>query len=189
MDRLKTIILACFAALTLAGCVDTWNPNYGRQENIFLEQGGQRYGHGGTQSPSGRASSYGHQSQEPSPFWRGGRRRKAPDRTGGTQFLEPEKKRNPRPPVETVDERSYAVVEPTETVNTTAPEETVVREDPPVVESESKPEKAPYATPVVNKPGYVTSPFDTQKRYVDVSGIPPGTEVECPYTGKIFRVP
>ena len=47
----------------------------------------------------------------------------------------------------------------------------------------------PYATPVPGKPGYVSSPYAAEKGYVDVRGFPRGTEVKCPYTGKIFLVP
>lgn len=47
----------------------------------------------------------------------------------------------------------------------------------------------PYATPVPGKPGFVTSPFAPYSGYVDVRGFPPGTEVKCPYSGKIFLVP
>src|SRR5881409_3551882 len=46
-----------------------------------------------------------------------------------------------------------------------------------------------YGTPVPGKPGLVTSPFAPDNGYVDVTGFPPGTEVEDPYTGKIFLTP
>jgi hypothetical protein len=46
-----------------------------------------------------------------------------------------------------------------------------------------------YGTPVPGKPGFVTSPFAPDKGYVDVTGFPPGTQVEDPYTGKIFLTP
>ncbi len=47
----------------------------------------------------------------------------------------------------------------------------------------------PYGTPVPNKPGFVTSPHATDAGYVDLRGFPPGTEVKCPYSGKLFLAP
>jgi hypothetical protein len=48
----------------------------------------------------------------------------------------------------------------------------------------------PYAKAVPGKPGFVTSPFDPYKGYIDVRGYPPGTEVKDPYgSGKTFLVP
>jgi hypothetical protein len=47
----------------------------------------------------------------------------------------------------------------------------------------------PYGTPVPGKPGLVTSPFAPDSGYVDVTGFPPRTAVEDPYTGKIFLTP
>jgi hypothetical protein len=47
----------------------------------------------------------------------------------------------------------------------------------------------PYGTPVPGKPGLVTSPFVPDNGYVDVLGFPRGTEVQDPYTGKIFLTP
>lgn len=49
-------------------------------------------------------------------------------------------------------------------------------------------EDLPYGQPVPGKTGFVSSPYST-KGFVDVSGIPVGTKVKCPYSGKIFRVP
>lgn len=59
--------------------------------------------------------------------------------------------------------------------------------------TESKPavtrEDLPFGQPVVGKKGYVYSPYAPDKGQVDVDGIPAGTKVKCPYTGKVFRVP
>ena len=58
--------------------------------------------------------------------------------------------------------------------------------DAPVVESK---EDIPFGTKVVGKPGMVYSPHAPDKGQVDVRGLAPGTKVQCPYTGKKFRVP
>ena len=64
--------------------------------------------------------------------------------------------------------------------------------DPPEKAPDPEPKKPegnkPYATPVPGKVGHVYSPF-ASGREVDVNGFPPGTEVRCPYTKRIFRVP
>ncbi len=46
-----------------------------------------------------------------------------------------------------------------------------------------------YAIKAEGKPGYVKSPYDGQGRLIDVRGLPPGTEAECPYTHRTFLVP
>ena len=46
-----------------------------------------------------------------------------------------------------------------------------------------------YAIKAEGKPGYVKSPYDPQGRLIDVRGLPPGTEAECPYTRRTFLVP
>lgn len=47
----------------------------------------------------------------------------------------------------------------------------------------------PYGTPIQGRPGYVNSPYAAAHQLVDVTGLPVGMEVKCPYTGKLFRVP
>jgi|EndMetStandDraft_8_1072994.scaffolds.fasta_scaffold1414805_1 hypothetical protein len=47
-----------------------------------------------------------------------------------------------------------------------------------------------YGVKIEGKAGYVKSPYDGQGRPIDVRGLPPGTEVEDPYTpGRTLLVP
>jgi hypothetical protein len=47
-----------------------------------------------------------------------------------------------------------------------------------------------YGVKIEGKSGYVKSPYDQQGRPIDVRGLPPGTEVEDPYTpGRTLLVP
>jgi hypothetical protein len=62
----------------------------------------------------------------------------------------------------------------------------VTPEPPPVP---PVPQELPYGIPVADKPGMVRSPYATDKGFIDVEGYKRGTRVECPYTGKHFRVP
>lgn len=54
--------------------------------------------------------------------------------------------------------------------------------DAPVVE-------LPYGSAISGRPGFVNSPYAAKHQLVDVTGLPVGMEVKCPYTGKLFRVP
>ena len=47
----------------------------------------------------------------------------------------------------------------------------------------------PYGAAITGRPGFVNSPFAAKHQLVDVTGLPTGMEVKCPYTGKLFRVP
>jgi hypothetical protein len=49
--------------------------------------------------------------------------------------------------------------------------------------------KLPYGTAISGRPGFVNSPYAEKHQLVDVTGLAVGTEVKCPYTGKLFRVP
>lgn len=47
----------------------------------------------------------------------------------------------------------------------------------------------PFGAPIPGRPGFVNSPYAAKHQLVDVTGLPTGMEVKCPYTGKLFRVP
>ena len=47
----------------------------------------------------------------------------------------------------------------------------------------------PFGKSISGRPGFVNSPFAASHQLVDVTGLPVGMEVKCPYTGKLFKVP
>lgn len=50
-------------------------------------------------------------------------------------------------------------------------------------------QEIPFGSPIAGRPGFVNSPYAAKHQLVDVTGLPVGMEVKCPYTGKLFRVP
>jgi hypothetical protein len=58
---------------------------------------------------------------------------------------------------------------------------------PPAPTPSGKPE---YGIKIEGKPNQIRSPYDSQGRPIDVRGLPPGTEIECPFTpGRHLLVP
>jgi hypothetical protein len=47
----------------------------------------------------------------------------------------------------------------------------------------------PVASAIPNRKGFVHSPFAAKHQIVDVTGLKPGQEVKCPFSGKLFRIP
>lgn len=99
-------------------------------------------------------------------------------------FHPPPTTTEPAPPTDTTPEQ-----QPPPTSTETKPPTTENKPPPAVPEQPVKVGEIPYAKPVPGKPGFVLSPYDQYKGYIDVRGFPPGTEVKDPYSGKSFLVP
>jgi len=68
-----------------------------------------------------------------------------------------------------------------------APESEPKREATPAADTAAG--KLPNAIAVPGKPGFFISPFAPGMGMVDARGFPSGTQVKCPYSGKIFVIP
>ena len=104
----------------------------------------------------------------------------------------------PTPPALTPKVTPQAPTTPTKVaVNSTPapqpPPQPQVKPNPPVQKmnpptAEAKAE-LPFGVAIPGRPGFVNSPYAAKHQLVDVTGLPTGMEVKCPYTGKLFRVP
>jgi len=160
-----SLLAAAGAALLLSSCQTPPPPMPGP-----FSPAPPRYGHQGTQSPSYPAA-------DP---------RQGTSGTNAPNLLRDPANTNvditPPPPRDTVPTSPPPL--PPVTGNPTTPAPETPAPPPP------KPrEDLPYGIPVVGKKGMVYSPYAPEKGQVDVDGYKRGTKVECPYTGKHFRVP
>ena len=173
----RALMLAGGTALIATSCTTT--PTYGPDGNVFVQP---RYGYG---SPN--------QAQQTDNM---GRPIKSTDRNYNRNSNRkiPDIKRDPNDTTVDVtppdsNEKKDAAADPSTPADTTDK----VEADKPADITDAKPaaprEDLQYGQPVVGKKGFVYSPFAPDKGQVDVDGIPAGTKVKCPYTGKTFRVP
>lgn len=105
----------------------------------------------------------------------------APRRTGKRPGFHPPPANADVPPGDVPPEQQGPPTDPRPSVD--------VKPPPAVPDQPVKVGEIPYAKPVPGKPGFVFSPYDQYKGYIDVRGFPPGTEVKDPYSGKSFLVP
>ncbi len=106
----------------------------------------------------------------------------------GNSIAHPTKKPSPRPHTE----KSRSSPSPSPVNATPAPSltpEVPIKAAEIVPPARNSKRDVPYAIPVPDKEGFVTSPYAPNQGMVDVRGIPSGTEVKDPFTGKIFRTP
>ena len=85
--------------------------------------------------------------------------------------------------------KAGAAVAPSPTPSPAASPEPTVRTASIVNEGRNVRRDLPYGIPVAGKAGFVTSPYSPAQGMVDVRGIPSGTEVKDPYSGKFFLTP
>ena len=132
--------------------------------------------------------------------------------TGGERQVVSTSAPTPKPAPAAEKPSAPKSTKPAPSVTTTVPEAptkvaastTPAPQPPPAPAPQTKPnppvEQTPPPAPAVTaelpmgisipgRPGFVNSPFAAKHQLVDVTGLPTGMEVKCPYTGKLFRVP
>lgn len=173
----RALLLAGGTALLASACTTT--PEYGPDGGVFSP----RYGYGSPQQNSPAT----------------GNRTAAEKRTDSSRKT-PDIKRDPNnttvdvtPPTSIPDKTQQPDPDsPNSDTAAPSPETTseTPAESPPAGTKPAVPrEDLPFGQPIVGKKGFVYSPFAPDKGQVEVEGIPAGTKVRCPYTGKVFRVP
>lgn len=153
-------------AFSAVSCVS--QPAYSPDGNVFIRDNGRpKYGFQGTNSPVPGANKPATDTTD------------KPKNTGEDPSKLHDGNTNNTPPPTTPDA----------TAGTSTPSATTGGSDDVKATKPATGTSLPYGTPVIGEKGYVYSPYAPDKGKVDVKDIPSNTKVECPYTGKIFRVP
>jgi hypothetical protein len=106
----------------------------------------------------------------------------------GNSISHPTKHPSPRPHTE--KSRSPASPSPVNATPVSSPTPQVpIKAAEVVTQARNSKRDLPYGIPVPNKEGFITSPYSPNQGLVDVRGIPSGTEVKDPFTGKVFLTP
>jgi hypothetical protein len=179
LNPFRILQAGCLGAVCLAASACQNPPGGPGNNNIFITDSPPRYGHGGTQSPNYNPATAGTQpgdtkkptGEDPSKLHDSGSGTGTTDTVGSNGGSTSPGTGETTPPPTTTDSG-------TGTGSSTPP---------PATPNPSG--NLPFGTPVIGEKGFVYSPYAPEKGKVDVKGIPSGTKVECPFTGKVFRVP
>lgn len=117
---------------------------------------------------------------------------KAPEKTASSPpatpaASKPELQAKPKPP----EPKVVAVPQapPTAPAKQSPPAPSPAPPSTPSVSAAARIDDLPYGDVIAGRPGFVHSPYALKSQIVDVTGLRPGQEVKCPFTGKLFRVP
>lgn len=173
------ISLSCILLLPLTGCLDESSSGSNRtifrvDQNAKKEESA-RYGYGSKKEDRRKAAR--NKPSEDTIV-----KPENPDGSGNQSAVNDPTKTKVDPAVETTD----TVAPPENTIPTEVVEKK--EETPAPANTSSSGGGIPVAQMIPGKAGQVYSPFAPGKP-CDVSGYPPGTVMECPYTGKEFKVP
>lgn len=200
LRRVLVVPMVPLASLLLVSCAGMYGPPVARPQP-FPQPQPPRFGYGGVQSPN---------NVPPPVVSPGPRSSSSQVNSGGSSGGNAGTPVRKKPPVVIRRDPNDTIVDltPPDPVPAPAPSvpETIEPKPAPLPEvkpavepapavPEPKPapkpvarEDLPYGIPAVTKPGCVYSPYHTTG-LVDVEGFARGKKVECPYTGKFFRVP